>query len=205
METIRVVIADDQHLVRGALAALLALESDIEVVADVATGNEALDIARRKEVDVLLLDIEMGEESLTGLEVAEKVSQLNLPARVLIVTTFGRPGYLQRALDAGALGFIVKDTPSSQLAEAVRRVHRGLRVIDPALAEESLFTPRSVLSEREADVLRATLPGGSIRHISEELGLSQGTVRNHISSAMAKVGADNRYEASRIARDCGWL
>jgi two-component system response regulator DesR len=199
---IRVLIADDQDLVRGALVALLSAEDDLEVVADVGRGDEVVDAVRENRVDVALLDIEM--PGMTGIEAAEALRGLPF-CRTVIVTTFGRPGYLRKALAAGVSGFVVKDTPPSQLAEAVRRVHQGLRVVDPALAEESLFTPDSPLTGRETDVCRAARGGAGVREIAAELHLSQGTVRNHLSSVIGKTGASNRFEAVTLADQNGWL
>ncbi|AHW62505.1 Two-component system, response regulator [Corynebacterium glyciniphilum AJ 3170] len=202
---IRVLIADDQDLVRGALAALLGSEADIEVVAEVGRGDKVVEAVRANRVDVALLDIEM--PGMTGIEAAEQLQAARgMPScRTVIVTTFGRPGYLRKALAAGVSGFVVKDTPASQLAEAVRRVHRGLRVVDPALAEESLFTPDSPLTGREVEVCRAARGGTGIREIAAELHLSQGTVRNHLSSVIGKTGASNRFEAVTVADQNGWL
>ncbi|MGN0096980.1 MAG: response regulator transcription factor [Corynebacterium sp.] len=202
---IRVLIADDQDLVRGALAALLGTEDDLEVVAEVGRGDEVVEAVRSHRVDVALLDIEM--PGMTGIEAAEALQAegSGLSCRTVIVTTFGRPGYLRKALAAGVSGFVVKDTPPSQLAEAVRRVHQGLRVVDPALAEESLFTPDSPLTGREVEVCRAARGGAGIREIAAELHLSQGTVRNHLSSVIGKTGASNRFEAVTVADQNGWL
>lgn len=202
---IRVLIADDQDLVRGALAALLGSEADIEVVAEVGRGDKVVEAVRANRVDVALLDIEM--PGMTGIEAAEQLQAARgVPScRTVIVTTFGRPGYLRKALAAGVSGFVVKDTPASQLAEAVRRVHRGLRVVDPALAEESLFTPDSPLTGREVEVCRAARGGTGIREIAAQLHLSQGTVRNHLSSVIGKIGASNRFEAVTVADQNGWL
>jgi two-component system response regulator DesR len=201
--TIRVLLADDQALVRGALAALLGLEADLEVVAEVGRGDEVLEQARAREVDVCLLDIEMPGGD--GIEVASQLARELPGCRSLIVTTFGRPGYLRRALEAGASGFVVKDTPARELAEAVRRVHAGLRVIDPTLAAESLVGGRNPLTTRERDVLREALGGGTVAAISAQLHLSQGTVRNYLSSAIGKTGASTRVEAARFAQQHGWL
>lgn len=204
---IRVLIADDQDLVRGALAALLGTEDDLEVVAEVGRGDEVVEAVREHRVDVALLDIEM--PGMTGIEAAEALQAVQtsqgFPCRTVIVTTFGRPGYLRKALAAGVSGFVVKDTPPSQLAEAVRRVHQGLRVVDPALAEESLFTPDSPLTAREMEVCRAARGGTGIREIAAEVHLSQGTVRNHLSSVIGKTGASNRFEAVTVADQNGWL
>lgn len=200
---IRLLLADDQHLVRGALAALLDLEDDLEVVAQVAAGDEVLAAVWRHRPDVALLDIEMS--GVDGIEAARLVVAEDVGCRRLIVTTFGRPGYLRRAMEAGASGFVVKDTPAAQLAEAVRRVHAGLRAVDPALAEESLVSGASPLSVREQEVLRAASDGASVKHVSALLRLSPGTVRNHLSSAIGKTHTSNRSEACRVARENGWL
>jgi two-component system response regulator DesR len=200
---IRLLLADDQALVRGALAALLDLETDLEVVAQVGRGDEVVDAARASGAEVCLLDIEM--PGLSGLEVAERL-RVELPAvRSLIVTTFGRPGYVRRALDAGAAGFVVKDTPARELADAVRRVHAGLRVVDPTLAAESLMAGPSPLTAREAEILRLALDGSPVATIARAAHLSQGTVRNHLSAAIGKTGAATRAEAARIAHAHGWL
>ncbi|MFF0943048.1 response regulator [Kocuria sp. CPCC 205300] len=200
---IRLLLADDQHLVRGALAALLELEDDLEVVAQVAAGDEVLAAVREHRPDVALLDIEM--PGLDGIEATRQVVAAGTGCRCLIVTTFGRPGYLRRAVEAGASGFVVKDTPAAQLAEAVRRVHAGLRAVDPALAEESLVSGTNPLSAREQEVLRAAADGASVKHVSGLLHLSPGTVRNHLSSAIGKTRTTNRSEACRVARENGWL
>ncbi|MDM7831525.1 response regulator transcription factor [Cellulomonas edaphi] len=203
MTGIRLLLADDQALVRGALAALLDLEADLEVVAQVGRGDEVLAAARASGADVALLDVEM--PGLDGISVAGELHRALPSCRSLIVTTFGRPGYLRRALDAGASGFVVKDTPADQLADAVRRVHRGLRVVDPDLAVESLTTGTSPLTERERDVLVAAAQGGTVADIARGTFLSEGTVRNYLSAAMGKTGARTRAEAARIAQDNGWL
>ncbi|TDW14937.1 response regulator transcription factor [Kribbella kalugense] len=201
--SIRLLIADDQALVRGALAALLDLEPDLEVVAEVGRGDEVIDAAKNCQPDVALLDVEM--PGLDGIEAAAALRTAVPGVRVLMVTTFGRPGYLRRAMEAGAAGFVVKDTPATQLADAVRRVHQGLRVVDPSLAAETLVAGTSPLTGREADVLRAAREGGTVADIAKELHLSEGTVRNHLSAAIGKTGARTRAEAARIAVDNGWL
>ncbi|MEV6367593.1 response regulator transcription factor [Micromonospora musae] len=202
-EPIKLLLADDQALVRGALAALLSLEPDLTVVAEVGRGDEVVAEARRTGPDVALLDVEM--PGLDGIAAAAAL-RVALPAcRVLMVTTFGRPGYLRRAMEAGANGFVVKDTPARQLAEAVRRVHAGLRVVDPTLAAETLATGASPLTERETGVLRAARDGGTVADLAGALHLSEGTVRNHLSAAIGKTGARNRAEAVRIAEQNGWL
>ncbi|MGC7094205.1 response regulator [Amycolatopsis lurida] len=200
---IRVLVADDQALVRGALAAMLGLEPDIEVVAQAASGDEVLALARESEVDVVLLDVQMpGKDGLT----AAAELHAALPAcRIIVCTTFGRPGYLARAMAAGAAGFVVKDSPPEQLVDAVRRVHSGLRVVDPALAAESLATGTSPLTGREREVLRAAGDGATVADVAGRLHLSDGTVRNHLSAAIGKTGARTRAEAVRIAEERGWL
>lgn len=203
MSTIRLLIADDQALVRGALAALLNLEPDLEVVAEVGRGDEVVAQARRVRPDVALLDVEM--PGLSGIAATEELRAALPTCRVLVVTTFGRPGYLRRAMAAGASGFVVKDTPARQLADAVRRVAAGLRVVDPALAAETLSGGDSLLTARETDVLRAARDGGTVADIAAQLSLSEGTVRNHLSAAIGKTGARTRAEAVRIAEDQGWL
>jgi two-component system response regulator DesR len=201
--TIRVLLADDQALVRGALAALLALESDLEVVAEVGRGDEVVARARESRADVCLLDIEM--PGLDGIAAAAAVRDQLPGVRTLIVTTFGRPGYLRRALEAGASGFVVKDTPARQLADAVRKVHAGLRVVDPSLATESLIDGANPLTEREREVLAVALGGGTVASIAAVVHLSAGTVRNHLSSAIGKTGTSTRAEAARVAQERGWL
>jgi two-component system response regulator DesR len=200
---IRLLIADDQALVRGALSALLSLESDIEVVAEVGRGDEVVDAALASRADVAVLDIEM--PGMDGIAAAAALRAAQPTCRVLIVTTFGRPGYLKRAMQAGASGFVVKDTPAAQLADAVRRVAQGLRVVDPVLAADSLAQGDSPLTERETDVLSAAQTGGSIADIAHLLHLSEGTVRNHLSSAIGKTGGRNRADAARLAQENGWL
>ncbi|QNE21141.1 response regulator transcription factor [Kribbella qitaiheensis] len=201
--TIRLLIADDQALVRGALAALLDLEPDLEVVSEVGRGDEVVDAVRAAKPDVALLDVEM--PGLDGIEAAAALRTAVPGVRVLMVTTFGRPGYLRRAMEAGATGFVVKDTPAAQLADAVRRVHQGLRVVDPSLAAETLVAGTSPLTARESDVLRSAREGGTVADIARELHLSEGTVRNHLSAAIGKTGARTRAEAVRIAIGNGWL
>ncbi|MEU4679884.1 response regulator transcription factor [Micromonospora sp. NPDC023737] len=202
-EPIKLLLADDQALVRGALAALLSLEPDLTVVAEVGRGDEVVAEARRTGPDVALLDVEM--PGLDGIAATAALRATLPTCRVLVVTTFGRPGYLRRAMEAGANGFVVKDTPARQLAEAVRRVHAGLRVVDPTLAAETLATGASPLTERETDVLRAARDGGTVADLAAALHLSEGTVRNHLSAAIGKTGARNRAEAVRIAEQNGWL
>ena len=200
---IRLLIADDQALVRGALGALLDLEDDLEVCALAADGAEALRLVGETKPDVCLMDIQM--PGMDGVEATRRIREVSPGTRVLIVTTFARPGYLRSALDAGASGFIVKDTPAEQLAEAVRRVYAGLRVLDPALAEESLFDGANPLSDRERQVLRLATDGRSAAAIAAEVFLSAGTVRNHLSAAIGKTGASNRAQAVQIALDKGWI
>ncbi|MBD3943465.1 response regulator transcription factor [Microbacterium sp. NEAU-LLC] len=200
---IRLLIADDQALVRGALSALLGLEGDIEVVAEVGRGDEVVAAAVEARADVALLDIEM--PGMDGIAAAAALRTALPSCRVLIVTTFGRPGYLSRAMRSGASGFVVKDTPAAQLADAVRRVAQGMRVVDPALAADSLAQGVSPLTERETDVLATARTGGSIADIARILHLSEGTVRNHLSSAIGKTEGRNRADAARIAEENGWL
>jgi two-component system response regulator DesR len=200
---IRLLLADDQALVRGAIASLLDLEPDLEVVAQVSRGDEVVDAARETKADVALLDVEM--PGLDGITTARRLHAEYPSCRALIVTTFGRPGYVRLALEAGASGFLVKDTPSEQLADAVRRVAAGERVIDPTLAAESLAAGPSPLSGRETDVLIAVRQGNSSAEVASQLHLSEGTVRNHLSSAIGKTGARNASEAARIAAENGWL
>lgn len=200
---IRLLLADDQALVRGAIASLLDLEPDLEVVAQVGRGDEVVDAARSSQADVALLDVEM--PGLDGIATARRLRAEYPSCRALIVTTFGRPGYVRLALEAGASGFLVKDTPSGQLADAVRRVAAGERVIDPTLAAESLAAGPSPLSPRETDVLIALRQGSSSADVAAQLHLSEGTVRNHVSSAIGKTGARNAPEAARIAAENGWL
>jgi len=200
---IRVLLAEDQHLVRGALAALLSLEKDITVVAGVADGAAAVRAAAEHRPDVVLLDIEM--PVMDGITATARVREAVPTAKVLILTTFGRPGYLRRAMDAGASGFVVKDAEPERLADAVRRVHAGQIVVDPELAVASLERGRNPLTEREREVLRAAEDGATVADVARRLHLSEGTVRNHLSSAIGKTGARNRAEAARTARENGWL
>jgi two-component system response regulator DesR len=200
---IKLLLADDQALVRGAMAALLDMEADLKVVAEVGRGDEVLPAARDHDVDVALLDVEM--PGIDGVAAARELHRAMPKVKVLMVTTFGRAGYLRQAMAAGASGFIVKDTPARQLADAVRRVHEGLRVVDPALAAQSLAQGDSPLTERETDVLRSARDGGTVADIARDLHLSEGTVRNHLSSAIGKTGARTRAEAVRLAVDNGWL
>jgi two-component system response regulator DesR len=200
---IRVLVADDQALVRGAVAALLSLEQDLEVVAEVERGDQVVVAARANAPDVAVLDIEM--PGIDGIAAAEVLRREVPSCRVLIVTTFGRPGYLRRAMESGASGFIVKDAPAKRLADAIRRVHAGLRVVDPELAAESLAVGENPLTPREADVLREARDGSSVAEIASRLFLGDGTVRNYLSSAIGKTGSRNRVEAVHIAEQKGWL
>ncbi|HET7814359.1 MAG TPA: response regulator transcription factor [Candidatus Baltobacteraceae bacterium] len=199
---IRLVIAEDQALVRGALAALLRLEHDIEVVAEAKDGDEALELVRTHSPDVLVTDIEMPGRS--GLDVAAALRAEKSKTRVVIVTTFARSGYLRRALDAGVGGYLLKDAPAAQLADGIRRVAAGERAIDPQLALESWSEP-DPLTDRERAVLRLAGEGASAADIGQRLSLSEGTVRNYLSEAIGKLGVSNRIEAARLARSRGWL
>jgi two-component system, NarL family, response regulator DesR len=201
--SIRLLLADDQTLVRSALAALLELEDDFEVVAQVGRGDQVVDAARRSLPDVALLDIEM--PGLDGLAAASALHQEVPTCRIIVLTTFGRPGFLRRAMESGALGFVVKDTQAEQLADAVRRVARGERVVDPALAAATLAGGPSPLTGRERDVLVASRDGATVADIAARLFLSEGTVRNYLSAAIAKTGTRNRVEAMRLAEERGWL
>ncbi len=200
---IRVLLAEDQTMLRGALAALLDLEPDITVIAQAANGHEALKLARDLAPDVIVTDIEMPQK--TGLELASDLNLAESRARVIILTTFARPGYLRRALDAGARGYLLKERPASELAEAIRRVHSGLRAVDPALAAEAWTADPDPLSDRERQILQRAGDGRSSAEIAADLRLSEGTVRNYLSEAIAKLGATNRTDAARIARTRGWL
>jgi len=201
--SIRVLLAEDQTMLRGALAALLDLEPDITVIAQAANGHEALKLARDLSPDVIVTDIEMPQK--TGLELASDLNLAESSARVIILTTFARPGYLRRALDAGARGYLLKERPASELADAIRRVHSGLHAIDPALAAEAWTADPDPLSDRERQILQRAGDGRSSAEIAAELRLSEGTVRNYLSEAIAKLGAANRTDAARIARTRGWL
>jgi two-component system response regulator DesR len=200
---IRVLLAEDQTMVRGALAALLTMEDDIEVVAEVGRGDEVVAAALAAQPNVALLDIEM--PGADGLSAAAALRAQLPSCRVLILTTFGRPGYLRRAMESGAVGFLLKDAPAAQLASAIRRAMAGERVVDPALATAALSEGNNPLTERERDVLVAATSGASIADIAESLVLSEGTVRNYLSVAIQKLGAHNRVEAARIAEQKGWL
>jgi two-component system, NarL family, response regulator DesR len=198
-----VMIAEDQTMLRGALAALLTLEPDLEVVGEAANGRAAHRMARELGPDVVVTDIEMPE--MTGLELAALLKEGGSKAGVVILTTFARPGYLRRALEAGARGYLLKERPASELAEAIRRVHKGLRAVDPELAAEAWGAEHDPLSDRERQVLQRAGDGRSSAEIAGELRLSEGTVRNYLSEAIAKLGAANRVDAARIARQRGWL
>ncbi|SJZ92144.1 response regulator transcription factor [Novilysobacter spongiicola] len=199
---IRVLLAEDQAMVRGALSALLDLEPDIEIVGQAADGEDAWRQLQRLQPDLLVTDIEM--PGLTGLELAQRIQRLALPVRVVIVTTFARGGFLRRALEAGVAGYLLKDAPADQLAAALRRVRDGARAIDPALAVEAWSEP-DPLNDRERQVLRLAGEGRSAAEIARSLSLSQGTVRNYLSEAIGKLGVGNRIEAYRMARQKGWL
>jgi two-component system response regulator DesR len=202
MMMIRVVVAEDQTMVLEALAALLDSEEDIQVVGMARNGREVLELVRTLAPDVLVADIEMPE--MSGLEVASAIRGMETTTRVVILTTFARPGYLRRALEAGAGGYLLKDSPSADLAAAIRRVSAGLRAVDPALAREA-WTEHDPLTDRERRVLRLAAEGKATAAIAATLGLSTGTVRNYLCDAIGKLSASNRAEASRIARDKGWL
>jgi two-component system, NarL family, response regulator DesR len=200
---IRILLAEDQAMVRGALTALLRLEEDLDVVAEVSQGDEVLPAALQSQPDVALLDIEMpGGDGLSAAQTLHK----SLPScRIVILTTFGRSGYLRQAMESGAVGFLLKDAPADQLAVAIRRVVAGERVVDPDLALSALSDGNNPLTGRERDVLRASLEGASIADIATQLYLSEGTVRNHISAAIQKLSAHNRMEAAQLAKEKGWL
>lgn len=199
---IRILVAEDQAMVLGALATLLDIEDDLSVVARAADGEQALALARSEKPDVVVTDIEMPK--MTGLELAAALAGLDPRPRVLVVTTFARPGYLRRALEAGVSGYLLKDAPAEELAEAVRRVHAGGRAIDPELAAEA-WGEADPLTDRERQVLRLAGEGRPTAAIASELYLSEGTVRNYLSEAISKLDAANRVEAARIARQKGWL
>ena len=214
---IHVIVADDQALIRGALSALIDLEDDMRVVAQAADGREAIaaveaynaenssgdQAAKAASTLVVIMDVEM--PVMDGISAAAALRERGANARVLMVTTFGRPGYVQRALDAGAVGFVVKDAPAEQLLEAIRRTSQGLRTVDPALAVDALTKGQSPLSAREVEVLRAFESGGTVEDVASELMLSAGTVRNYVSSAMDKTHARTRAEALKVATENGWL
>ena len=200
--TIRVVLAEDQAMVRGALVALLELEDDIRVVGQAASGEEAWQLLRSRAVDLLVTDVEM--PGLDGLALARRVKEAGLPCKVVVLTTFARPGYLRRALDAGAAAYLLKDAPAEELAAALRKVHQGGVVVAPELAVEA-WSEANPLTEREREVLRLAGEGMTGPAIAEALELSAGTVRNYLSDAIGKLGAGNRIEAFRLARDKGWV
>jgi two-component system response regulator DesR len=199
---IRVIIAEDQAMVLGALAALLELEPDLSVIAQVRDGQQALAATLEHRPDVLITDIEM--PTMTGLELARALHEQRTATRVVILTTFARPGYLQRALEAGVRGYLLKESPSRELADAIRRVHSGEQVVNPRLAAEALIE-RDPLTDREREVLQLASNGASSGEIASRLQLSKGTVRNHLSQAISKLSASNRVDAARIARSKGWL
>lgn len=199
---IRVLLAEDQAMVRGALSALLKLESDLDVIGTAADGEDAWAQLQRQKPDVVVTDIEMPR--LTGLELAQRIRDRGIECKVVILTTFARPGFLRRALDAGVSGYLLKDAPAEQLAEALRKVHRGGRAIDPQLAIEA-WSEADPLNDRERQVLRLAGEGLSAVEIADRLHLSQGTVRNYLSEAIGKLGVGNRIEAYRLARQKGWL
>jgi two-component system response regulator DesR len=200
---VTLMLVDDQAMVRGALGALLDLEDDLEVVAQAADADEAVERAAEAKPDVCLMDIQLPGED--GIAATTRVLASSPGTCVLIVTTFARPGYLHAALAAGASGFVVKDAPATALADAVRRVHSGLRVVDPTLAAESVFDGASPLTERESELLRLTLEGLSVSGMAARVHLSPGTVRNHLSAAIGKTAAENRAQAARVAREKGWI
>jgi two-component system response regulator DesR len=199
---IRVVLAEDQNLVLGAMAALLELEGDIRVIAQCADGKQALETILREQPDVLVSDIEMPH--MTGLDLAQTIRERGLPIKVMILTTFARPGYLRRALDAGVQGYLLKDAPSERLAKAIREIHAGRRAIDPELAMDA-WTEACPLTEREREALRHAETGLGNREIADRMCLSPGTVRNYLSEAIGKLDVANRIEAARLARQKGWL
>ncbi|MDN5600998.1 MAG: response regulator transcription factor [Brachybacterium sp.] len=210
---IRLVVADDQAILRSGLVALLGLESDVEVVGEAADGASTLAAVAEHRPDVLLLDVQMpagttaegtpGPED--GIDVAETLRGTEGAPRIIVLTTFGRAGYLRRTMEAGATGFMVKDTPVEQLVDAIRRVHQGLRVVDPELAAQSLAVGASPLTLKETEVLQTAAAGGTTARIAQTLFLSEGTVRNHISSAIGKLGVANRAEAVRAGTENGWI
>jgi two-component system response regulator DesR len=201
--TVRVLLAEDQAMVRGALAALLALEEDFEVVAEASRGDEVVPVALDALPDVALLDIEM--PGADGLAAAAALGERLPLCRVIILTTFGRAGYLRRAMESGAVGFLLKDAPATELASAIRRAMNGERVVDPGLAAAALSEGASPLTDREREVLAASEDGATIEDVAQELYLSEGTVRNYLSTAIKKLGARNRVEAARLAERKGWL
>jgi two-component system response regulator DesR len=199
---IKIIIAEDQSLLRGAIATLLSLEDDIEVMAQASDGLEALDLVKQLKPDVVLTDIEMPGAS--GIEVAKQIQALGVPSKVMIVTTFARPGYLERARAAGVLGYVLKDAPSESLAESLRKVYAGKLVIEKGLAEAAWGAP-DPLSDRERNILKLAEQGKTNKEIGQSLHLSAGTIRNYLAEATQKLGASNRIEAARTARENGWL
>lgn len=205
---ITVLIVDDQSLIRQAFAALLALEPDLEVVGQAGDAAAAVALVVERQPDVVLMDVQLASADAAGVDgiaATAQVIALRPQTRVIILTTFGRPGYLRRSMEAGAVGFLVKDAPADRLIDAIRRVHQGLRVVDPVLAAASLAIGTSPLTERETEVLAAATGGHSTQAIASSVHLSEGTVRNHLSAAIGKLGAASRAEAVRIATDNGWL
>ena len=205
---ISVLLVDDQALIRQAFAALLALEPDLDVVGQAADAATAVSLVADRRPDVVLMDVQLGNHDSAaedGIAATATITALRLQTRVIVLTTFGRPGYLRRAMEAGAVGFLVKDAPADRLVDGIRRVHQGLRVVDPALAAASLAMGTSPLTERETEVLTAAAGGQTTHAVAVSVHLSEGTVRNHLSSAMGKLGAASRAEAVRIATDNGWL
>lgn len=200
--TIRVMIVEDQAMVRGALAALLRLERDLDIVAECADAESALRLLEDVSPDIVLIDI--GLPGMSGIDAVHRITSIST-ARCMVLTTYGRPGYLRAALDAGAVGFLVKDAPASQLSRSIRQVHAGGRAIDPDLAMEALTLGANPLTPRQRDVLRLTLLGKSIADIAFELFLTEGTIRNYLSEAMSEIGAANRFDAARVAESRGWV
>lgn len=200
---IRIMIVEDQAMVRGALAALLALEPDLEIVAECADGESALSQLDNVDPDVVLMDIEL--PGVSGIDTIEEISKRCSSAKSIVLTTFGRPGYLRSALDAGAVGFLVKDAPAAELAISIRKVHSGGRAIDPELAMAALSLGPNPLTPRQREVLRLTRLGLSVGAMAEKLSLTEGTVRNYLSEAISATCAENRYDAARVAESSGWL
>lgn len=201
--TIRVMIVEDQAMVRGALGALLALERDLEIVAECADAESSIDTLDGARPNVILMDVEL--PGMNGIDAISGIGERLPLCRCIVLTTFGRPGYLRAALDAGAAGFLVKDAPASELANAIRQVHAGGRVIDPDLAMQALALGANPLTPRQRDILRLTLLGRSVAEIAAELSLSEGTIRNYISESIGVIGGSNRVDAARIAESHGWL
>jgi two-component system response regulator DesR len=199
---IKILIAEDQSMVLGALSALLNLEEDLEVIATAADGKIALAQAQKHQVDIILTDIEMPQ--MTGIELAQELQRINHSAKVMILTTFTRSGYLRRAMDAGVKGYLLKDAPSDSLAHAVRKIHQGKVIVAPELISQT-WGETDPLTDKERKVLRLALEGKTTEQISKEIFLSTGTVRNYLSEASSKLGANNRIEAARIAKQNGWL